>query len=128
MYDGGPKDANIVNRTVIVVTHLTLYAIGNIHAFDDLAENGVCPVKMGCSSLAGDDVELTCAGEMIGVYIIALACRCHRAIAMAYGGRLNFWLQFVGQVTSTQQRARLSMTAVGVAGLNHKVWYDTVEE
>jgi hypothetical protein len=67
VYDGGPKDANIVNRTVIVVTHLTLYAIGNIHAFDDLAENGVCPVKMGCSSLAGDDVELTCAGEMIGL-------------------------------------------------------------
>ena len=47
---------------------------------------------------------------------------------MAYGGLRNLRLQFVGQVTATQQRARLSMTAVGVAGLNHKVWYDTVEE
>ena len=74
--NGGAEDADIVDGTVVVVTDVTLYAVGYIHTLDDLAKDGVGAIEVRGATLASDDVELTGTGELSRVDIIALACSC----------------------------------------------------
>ena len=75
---------------------------------------------------------LTAAGTSFRVDIIALAGHCHYATTMMMqkasvaGKQLR--LNGIARVALAQRYARLGMTAVGVARLNHKVLDDTVEE
>lgn len=125
--NGGAEDADIVDGTVVVVTDVTLYAVGYIHTLDDLAKDGVGAIKMRGATLAGDDVELTGTGELSGVDIIALACSCDGAVTVADLGQY-LGLELIAEVALAQQGSRLGMAAVRVATLDHEAGYDTVEQ
>jgi len=49
----GLEDADIVDRTIIVINHHLLDALHDIEAFRDFSKNGILTIQMGCpASLA----------------------------------------------------------------------------
>jgi DNA repair exonuclease SbcCD nuclease subunit len=125
--NGGAEDADIVDGTVVVVTDVTLYAVGHVHTLDNLAKDGVGAVEVRGATLAGDDVELAGAGELSGVDVIAFACGSNGAVTVADIG-YNLGLKLIVEVALAEQDAWLGMAAVGVAGLNHEAGNDAMEE
>ena len=123
-----PNNADIVDRTVVVVGHLALYAVGNVHTINDFAKDGVQAVEVGRAAATGDNVELAGAAAVLGVDIVAFTGCCHRAAPMDNPWRAELWFQGVTQVAIAQFLSRLCRAAVGVTSLNHEVIDDAVEE
>ena len=97
-----------------------------LHLVADLIE------LLGGVGLAPDDIELTTAGTAFGILAVALA-RCSqcpttvRMEQMAVGIE-ELSLDGIVGTPLAQRHARFSMTAVGIAALNHEVLDDAVEE
>ncbi len=102
--------------------NLRLAVGGSLHLLADGLQ------LVGAVGLPPDYVELTGAALTLRVGAVALARHGDGTSTVVVCGCAELGLQGVAQVAVAQQDARLGVAALGVAGLDHEVFYHTVEE